>query len=45
MRPPPASAVVSDPNGARPVESVAVPSNVELHAQVPEATEEAASCS
>ena len=41
MRPPPASAVVSDPDGARPVESVAATPNVELHAQVPEATEEA----
>jgi hypothetical protein len=41
MRPPPASAVVSDPDGARPVESVARTPNVELHVQVPEATEEA----
>ena len=41
MRPPPSSAVVSDPDGSRPVESVAMPSNVELQAQVPEATEKA----
>ena len=41
MRPPPASAVVSDPKGGRPTESVAAIPNVELHAQVPEATEEA----